>query len=170
MLCDLICISWACWTWFIHLLGCLPLPLNPCLLKSTLLLFQGYSHHQAQVRTGLGKGTIGRISKEVEGNRENHPGGCPSKLSPHDTQSIISQITSGKFDNAVQAIQFIDSTLYTPVTPHTVRNVLKEAGLWSATKIEVPLLKGSHCQWCLKMKTGLWGTQKGCCRLMRQRQ
>ena len=84
-------------------------------------MFQGYSHHQAQVRTGLGKGTIGRISKEVEGNRENHPGGCPSKLSPHDTQSIISQITSGKFDNAVQAIQFIDSTLYTPFTPHTVR-------------------------------------------------
>ena len=37
--------------------------------------------------------SLGRISKEVEGDGENHPGGCPSKLSPHDKQSIISQIT-----------------------------------------------------------------------------
>src|SRR5882762_11557283 len=98
------------------------------------LLNEGYSQHQIHTRTGLGKGTIGRISKEVEGNKENHPGGRPSKLSPHDKQSIIHQISSGKLDNAVQATQFINSTIYTPITPRTVRNVLKEAGLWSATK------------------------------------
>ena len=59
------------------------------------LLNEGHSHHQIQVRTGLGKGTIGRISKEVEGGKENHPGGCPSKLSPCDKQSIFHQISSG---------------------------------------------------------------------------
>ena len=32
------------------------------------LLNEGYSHRQIQVRTGLGKGTVGRISKEVENN------------------------------------------------------------------------------------------------------
>ena len=40
----------------------------------------------------LGKGTIGRISQEVVGDKENHPGGRPSKLSPRDKQSIICQI------------------------------------------------------------------------------
>ena len=97
------------------------------------LLNEGYSHHQIQARTGLGKGTIGRISKEVEGNQENHPGGRPSKLSPCDKQSIIQQISSGKLDNAVQATQFINSAISTPVTPQTVSNALKEAGLRSAS-------------------------------------
>src|SRR5882757_8337066 len=114
------------------------------------LLNEGYSHHQIQARTGLGKGTIGRISKEVEGDRENHPGGHPSKLSPCDKQSIIHQISTVKLDNAVQATQFINSTISTPITPQTVRNVLKEAGLPSATKKKVPMLKGPHCQQCLK--------------------
>ena len=48
------------------------------------LLNERYSHHQIQARMGLGKGTIGRISREVGGDKENHPGGCPSKLSPCD--------------------------------------------------------------------------------------
>ena len=48
------------------------------------LLNEGYSHHQIQTRMGLGKGTIGRISREVEGDKENHPGGRSSKLSLHD--------------------------------------------------------------------------------------
>jgi hypothetical protein len=34
------------------------------------LLNEGYSHHQVQARTGLGKGTIGRISQEVVGIRK----------------------------------------------------------------------------------------------------
>jgi transposase len=114
------------------------------------LLNEGCSQCQIQARTGLGKGTIGRISKEVEGDKENHPGGRPSKLSPQDKQSILRQITSGKLDNAVQATQFINSTISTPVTPQTVRNVLKEAGLQSATKKKVPMLKGSHRQRRLK--------------------
>ena len=72
------------------------------------LLNDGYSHHQIQDRTGLGKGTIGRISKEVEGSKENHPGGRPAKLTTHDKQSVVCQITSEKLDNAVQATQFIN--------------------------------------------------------------
>src|SRR3979490_2858716 len=114
------------------------------------LLNEGYSYHQIQARTGLEKGTIGRISREVEGDKENHPGGRPSKLSPYDKHSIIHQISSGKLENAVQATQFINSIISTSVTPQTVRNVLKEAGFRSATKKKVPMLKGSHCQQRLK--------------------
>ena len=109
------------------------------------LLNGGYSHPQIQAKTCLGKGTVGRISKEVE-DKENHPGGHPSKLSPRDKQSIIHQISIGKLDNAVQATQFINSTISTLITPQTVRNVLKEAVFGSATKKKVPIHKKSHCQ------------------------
>ena len=108
------------------------------------LLNEGYSHHQIQARTGLGKGTVGRISKEVEENKQNHPGGRPSKLFTHDKQSIVRQITTGKLDNAVQATQFINSITPYPVSFQTVRRMLKEAGLYSATKKKVPMLKAMH--------------------------
>jgi hypothetical protein len=87
---------------------------------------------------------VGRISKEVEGNKENHPGGHPSKLSSCDKQSIISQITTGKLDNAVQATQFINSIIPDPVNPQTVQNALKAAGLHSVTKKKVPMLRATH--------------------------
>ena len=48
------------------------------------LLNKGYSQHQIQTRTGLGKGTVGRINNEGERKKENYSGGCPSKLSTHD--------------------------------------------------------------------------------------
>jgi transposase len=67
------------------------------------LLSEGYSVHQIQSKTGLGKSTVGRIKKEMDSDKENSKGGCPSKLSHHDKQSIIHQITTGKLDNAVQA-------------------------------------------------------------------
>src|SRR5271155_1050488 len=61
------------------------------------LLNEGYSQCQIQARTGLGKGTVGRISKEVEGNKENHSGGRPSKLStcvfvPLFTKSLLESL------------------------------------------------------------------------------
>src|SRR5271168_2590988 len=86
------------------------------------LLSEGYSVHQIQSNTGLGKSTVGRIRKEVDSEKENNQGGHPSKLSPRDKQSIIHQITTGKLDNAVQATQFINNILSSPVTPQMVRN------------------------------------------------
>ena len=114
------------------------------------LLNEGYSHREIQSRTGVGKGTIYRISKEVDGDKENHPGGQPSKLTPRDKQSILRQITTGRLDNAVQATQYINSIIPNPVTPQTVRNVLKSDGLYAATKKKVPMLKHVHRQKQLK--------------------
>ena len=93
---------------------------------------------------------MGRISKEVEGNKENHPGGRPSKLSARDKTTIIRQITTGKLDNTVQATKFINSIIPNPVSAQTVRRTLKEVGLRSATKKKVPMLKASHRQRRLK--------------------
>ena len=113
-------------------------------LSVVSLLNQGYSHCQIQAKTGLGKGTVGRIAKEMENNKENNPGGCSSKLSTHDKAAIIREIHSGRVDNAVQATQFINSTISQSVTPQTVRTVLKESGFYSATRKKVPMLKKTH--------------------------
>jgi transposase len=114
------------------------------------LLTQGYPHHQIHAKTGVSLGTISKINKEPDLNKENNHGGCPVKLSARDKQSIIYQITSGKLDNAVQATQFINNTLTNPVHPQTVKNAFKEAGLQSVTKKKVPLLKQTHRQIRLK--------------------
>ena len=113
-------------------------------LSVVSLLNQGYSHCQIQAKTGLGKGIVGRIAKEVENNKENNSGGHPSKLSTHDKAAIIWETHSGRVDNAVQATQFINSTISQSVTPQTIRNVLKESGFYSATKKKVPMLKKTH--------------------------
>ena len=114
------------------------------------LLEQGYSHRQIHDRTGVSMGTISRIGREVNTNKKNNSGGRPAKLSAHDKQSILCQITSDKLDNAVQATNFINSTLPHPVHSQTVRKALKEAGLYSATKKKAPMLKQQHCQKWLK--------------------
>ena len=110
----------------------------------TSLLQGGYSCRQIQSKTGVGKSTIGRIKKEMDGDEEKSKGGRPSKLSPSDKRSITRQITTGKLDNAVQATHFINNILSNPVTPQTVRNALKKDNFHSIVKQKRPLLKKVH--------------------------
>ena len=109
-------------------------------------LNEGYSHCQIQAKTGVGKGTVGRISKEVENDKENNHAGRPSKLSTCDKVAIIQEICSGRVDNAVQAAQFINSTLFDPVSTQTICNTLKQSGFCAETKKKVPILKQAHHQ------------------------
>src|SRR5579863_4410404 len=108
------------------------------------LLHEGYSLHQIQTKTGLGRSTIGRIKKEADIDKENSKGGHSPKLSPCDKQSILQQITTGKLDNAIQATKFINNIIPNPVTPQTVRNVLKKNNFRSIIKKKCPLLKKHH--------------------------
>src|ERR1700755_400293 len=85
------------------------------------LLQEGYSLHQVQSKTSLGKSTIARIKKEMDWDKENSKGGCPSKLFSYDKQSIIHQITTGKLNNAIQATNFINNILHNPIHSQTVR-------------------------------------------------
>jgi len=110
------------------------------------LLDQGYSVRDIEKRTGLGESTVGRIKKEMDTDKENNCGGCPSKLSTWDKAATICQIQSGMLDTTVQATNFINSTIPDPVHPQTVRRALKESGFHSTTKKKVPMLKKTHCQ------------------------
>ena len=83
-------------------------------------------------------------------DKENLRGGCPSKLSSCDKQAIVCQITTGQLDNAVQATQFINPIIPTPVTPQTVQNALRECNLCSVVKRKVPLLVLQHQKACLQ--------------------
>ncbi|KAG5733044.1 hypothetical protein E4T56_gene3581, partial [Termitomyces sp. T112] len=69
-------------------------------------LAQGYSLHQIEAKTGLGKSTIGRINRELE--------------------AIVQQISTGILDMAIYATNFINNIISNPVSPQTVWNVLKE--------------------------------------------
>ena len=132
------------------------------------LLQEGYSLRQIESKTGLGKSTIGRIKKEVDGDKENSKGGCPSKLSPTDRRSIIRQITNGKLDNAVQATTFINNTILNSVTPQTVRNALKQSHFHSIVKQKCPMLKKAHrLNLPSIMKTGQWRIGRGSCGQMK---
>ena len=111
---------------------------------------RGILIHQIKEITALSEGTVGNISKELEGDKENHLGRCPSKLSAYDKKSIVHQIATGKLDNAVQATHFINSIIPNPVNPQTVRNALNKAALCSAIKKKVPMLKAAHHAHCLK--------------------
>ena len=122
-------------------------PISAAKCSSVLsLLKQGYSCCQIHNKTSISLGIISKIGKEVNSNKENNPGGHPSKLSACDRQSIIQQINSGRLDNAVQAANFISSTLTHSVHPQTARDALNEAGFYPATEKKVPKLKPAHCQ------------------------
>ena len=68
---------------------------------------------------------MSRIYQELEVDMENYKGGRPSKLSPTNQRKIVNQITTGKLDNTVQAINYINTIIQKPVCLQTVRNALK---------------------------------------------
>jgi transposase len=102
------------------------------------------SSHKIASKTGLGKSTVARVIREVQPEKENTKLGCPSKLSSTDRRRIISSITTGRAENAVQATHLINSALSHPISPQTVWNVLKAASMKAIVKKKKPLLSIKH--------------------------
>src|ERR1700678_3573283 len=97
------------------------------MLKLTSTTFRSFYHHMKPTSSSQHSIVISLLSEE----------------------SIICQITTGKLDNAVQATQFINNILSSPVTPQTVRNALKSNDFHSVIKQKHPLLKKIQRQHCL---------------------
>jgi transposase len=112
-----------------------------------LVLFEsGLFARQIASKTGLGESTVARVINETLPEKENVKLGHPSKLSSLDRRRIVSSITTGKADNAVQATHLISPALTSPISAQTICNVLKAASLKAVVKKKKPLLSIKHRQ------------------------
>ena len=108
------------------------------------LASNSYSTSSIASKTGVGRSTVSRILQDILPNRQVPSSGHPSKLSPTAQHTIIRQITTGKAANAVQATNHINTIIPNPVTPQTVRNILKKHSFKAVTKKKKPLLTVVH--------------------------
>jgi IS30 family transposase len=108
----------------------------PTFIRANILVLSksGLCARQIASQTGLGKSTVARVIKEILPEKENVKLGCPSKLSSLDRRRIVSSITTGKADNAVQATHLINSALPFSISAQTIHNVLKAALLKAVIK------------------------------------
>jgi transposase len=108
------------------------------------LASNGLSTRHIASKPGIGRSTISRVLQELQPCRQVSSGGRPSKLSPTDKRSVLTQITTGKAANAVQVTRHINTIISHPVCPQTVRNVLKQHSFKAVTKKKKPLLTAVH--------------------------
>jgi transposase len=108
------------------------------------LASHGHSSHSIAKETGIGKSTIIRTLHNILPNRQMPSSGGPSMLSSTDQHAIISQITTGKAANAVQATKHINSIISHPVSSQTVRRVVKKHSLKAVARKKKPLLSVRH--------------------------
>jgi len=116
----------------------------------SLLLHSDKSFAQIAASVGVGKTTVARVAKEVVPDKENLSGGRPKKLSATDEHAIVSQITTGRAENAVEVTQNINSIISEPVSTQTVRNVLKKSGMKACVKKKKPFLTTHQKKLCLE--------------------
>ena len=95
MSCDFVYTYLTYWNHFNQLLSFLP-PHATYILYQALsghlpFLNDGYSLCQIEAKTHLGKSIISRIKKEINVEKENSKGGCPSKLSYHDNSPLFTK-------------------------------------------------------------------------------
>lgn len=108
------------------------------------LLSQGFSSRKIAHKTGISKSRTALLAQEVGSNKENHPGGRPKKLSPHDQRALASMIHTGKASNATQAAKHINGIISDPVCTQTVRNALHDDTYKAYTKPKRPKLTSAQ--------------------------
>ena len=114
----------------------------PSAQKENILSLASKGHSSCSIASKLGvsQSTVSRILRDLLPNRPRPLSGCPSKLSPTSQHAIITQITTGRAFNAVQATNHINSIIPSPVSLQTVRRVLKNHSFKVVTKKKKPLL------------------------------
>jgi hypothetical protein len=120
----------------------------PTPIRANILVLSesGLSARQIASKTGLGESTVARVINETLSEKENVKLGHPSKLSSLDRRRIVSSITTGKADNAVQATHLINPALTSPISAQTICNILNATSLKAVVKKKKPLLSIKHRQ------------------------
>ena len=109
-----------------------------------VLASNGQSTHKIASSLGVSQPTVVRVLQNLLPNHQSPHSGRPSKLSATSERVIITQITTGKVANAVQATKHINSIISNPVSSQTVCRVLKQHSLKAVTKKKKPLLSAVH--------------------------
>ena len=113
------------------------------------LASNGHSTHHIASKLCVSQSSVSRILRDLLPNRPVPLSGCPSKLSATSQHAIITQITTGRATNAVQAAHHINSMIPGPVSAQTVRRVLKIHSFKAVTKKKKPLLAARNKKKCL---------------------
>jgi transposase len=109
---------------------------------------------------GIGKSTVAEFATKHAKDMPRNKGGRSKCLSHQDRRFLVRSITSGSAKTAVDATKQLQAGLNISVTPHTVRNALKEVGLGAIKKPAKPKITKkqacarldfakSHCNWTL---------------------
>jgi len=110
------------------------------------LAFNGHSTHTIASRLSLSQSTVSRTLRNLHFNQHHSSGGCPSMLSATSQRAILTQITTGKAANAVEATNYINTIIHTPVSSETVRRVLRKNSFKAVVNKKKPLLSARHRQ------------------------
>lgn len=110
------------------------------------LASNGHSTHTIASKLSLSQSTVSRVLRNLHFNQHYSSGGRPSKLSAMSQRAVLTQITTGKAANAVEATNYINTIIPTPVSSETVRRVLRKNSFKAVVKKKKPLLSARHRQ------------------------
>ena len=108
------------------------------------LLSSGSSVRKIASKTSLSLGTISNIRSQHCPDLKKTVGGHPSKLSLGDICHAIYLLGSQKAETAVQVARDLRNITNQPLSVHTIRRCLRQAGLKSVVKKKRPLLSARH--------------------------
>ena len=108
------------------------------------LASNGISTCHIASKLGIGKSTVSRTLQNLLPNHQTPSTGRPSKLCAIDQRVILTQITTCKAANAVQAAKHINTVISTPVSSETVRRILRKNSFKAVVKKKKPLLSVRH--------------------------
>lgn len=107
-------------------------------------LADGVSNRKTAQRVHVSLGTVNKICRQMYPDGRIVKNGRPRKLSARDKAFCVRKLTIGGMENAVQIQKCLKNELNKDVTPRTVRNALKEAGMESVVKPKKPYLSAKN--------------------------
>ena len=108
------------------------------------LLDAGHTAGHIAAHTVHGIGTVSRLCSKYRPHLSKSIGGHPSKLSPANIHYVQHLIGSGKADTAVSVAKVLSNVTNKSLSPQTVHNSLKVAGMRAVVKKKRPFLSKKH--------------------------
>ena len=108
------------------------------------LIDAGFSSRQIASQLGICHTTVIRVRAVTRRDAQTSRGGRPAKLTATNKRTLVSMVTSGKADTAIQLTRELRNTANIDINANTVRRALKGAGLKAAPKQNKPRLLPKH--------------------------